>query len=166
MIPGLVYFGTLSAPCSGGFSTNIPLQGISSRMYLYWETIGTRCWKATIMFVNTLEIPFQWMSRALVVMPTGLGGFGPTSHRNLLQLQHFLLCLHLLIRRWMTSWIQTGLLCRLFEMIYPPWHWSTKWGTTEGFSHLYDVSTVIRISRLGARYGVGCSHQNPYRIIG
>ena len=31
-------------------------------------------------------------------------------------------------QRWMTSWIRTGHVCRLFEMIYPRWHWSTKWG--------------------------------------
>ena len=75
-----------------------------------------------------LEIPILWMPRALVPMPTSLDGFGPTSHRHLFWLQHFLHCLHLLLIRWMTSWIQTGLLCRLFEMIYPRWHWSTQWG--------------------------------------
>ena len=41
----------------------------------------------------------------------------------------------------MTSWIHTKPLCRLFEMIYPRWHWSTKWGTMEGLSYLYDFSS-------------------------
>ena len=66
--------------------------------------------------------PILWMPRALVLMPTGLGGFGPTSHYHLLWLQHFLRYLRLLIKRWMTSWIQTGPLYRLFEMIYPRRH--------------------------------------------
>ena len=67
--------------CNGGLPTNILLQGISSRIYLCWETIGTSYWKDDIMFVNTLEIPFLWMPRALVLMSIGLGGCGPTLHR-------------------------------------------------------------------------------------
>ena len=39
-------------------------------------------------------------------------------------------------------------------------------GTTEGFSHLYGVFTVIRIPRSGVGYGVGCWYQNLYRSIG
>ena len=34
----------------------------------------------------------------------------------------FLQCLHLLMKKWMTSWIHTGPLCQLFGMIYPDWH--------------------------------------------
>ena len=79
------------------------------------------------MFGNTLEILFLWMLRALVHMSTGLGRFGSTSDRHLLWLQHFLQYFYLLIKRWMTSWIQTKFLCRLFEMIYSRWHWLTKW---------------------------------------
>ena len=115
-----------------------------SRVY-FWECtfvgrpqnpFGPRCWKTNIMFFNTLEIPFLWMPQALVVIPTGLGGFGPTSYHYPLQSQHFLQWFHLLIRKWMTSWIITRPPCRLFEMIYSRWYWSTKWGHYGGPSPL------------------------------
>lgn len=46
------------------------------------------------MFVNTLEIPFLWMPRVLVLITTSLGEFGLTSHCYPLSLEHFLQCLH------------------------------------------------------------------------
>ena len=107
--------------------------GISSRMYFCWETLKTRYWKADIMFVNTLEILFLWMSRALVLMPTASVDLDQPRTIIHFSCNIFLKCLHLLIRRWMTSWIQTGPLCQLFEIIYPRWHWSTKWGHHGGF---------------------------------
>ena len=78
------FFGTTSGSCSGGLSTNLPLRGTYSRMYLCWETLGIRCWMADIMFVNTLGILFLWIPHDLVHIPTMLGGFGPTSHCYLL----------------------------------------------------------------------------------
>lgn len=76
-----------------------------------------RVLKGDIMFFNTLQIPFLWKPRPLVLISTSLDGFGSTSHHYPFQLQHFLQCLHLLIRRKMMYWIQIKSLCRLFTMI-------------------------------------------------
>ena len=70
-------------PCQGHSraGAGILLQGISLRMYLCWETFRTRYWRANIMFVNILEIPFLWMPRTLVLIAIGLDGLRPTFHR-------------------------------------------------------------------------------------
>ena len=51
-------FWTLSGLCTGGMPTNLPSHGIYLKMYICWGILETRCWKACIMFVNTLMIPF------------------------------------------------------------------------------------------------------------
>ena len=54
----LKFFGTSSGSCSGGLPINFFLQGTYLEMYLYWGTIGTMCYNAYIMFVNTLGVLF------------------------------------------------------------------------------------------------------------